>query len=206
MKRIAALTFLLLVPLVCSASDAAPGDISAVATDNLEIKSAIVRYKQAGKNSNTKLVVYIDGNKKAAETFNEEGQRIRLEFFDGSDSYQVFLLDNAAVKLDDPQGLLSSYYFLSEPNKDNFLKNDVFLDKECNVYQMPSGIYYFWKGIMLKREFNLAFSLITGAENIEINVPIPKDKFVLPAGVNFVTLKEAMHLEVNRVSKELLKQ
>lgn len=203
MKRIIVLIVLLLLPLVCFANDVAERNIFDTTTANVEIKTAIIHYKSNGKQTNGRLIVYIDGNKKAAETFNDKDEKTRLEFFDGHNSYQVLLLDNVAVKLDDPLGLLTAFYFLKEPSKENFLKKDVFLGKECNVYQMQSGTYYFWKGIMLKRDFNTSFSLITEAVNIEINVPVPSDKFVVPSKMKFVTLKEGMRLELNRTFKEI---
>jgi len=190
MKKIIGLIILLSFPLMCFAEDAA---------DNTEIKTAIIHYK----NGESSLIVYIDGNKKAAESFNKKGEKTRLEFFDGENSYQVSLIDNGAVKLDNPRALLTVYYFLDEPGKEKLSRKAFVLGKECNVYQMRSGTYYFWRGIMLKREFNMSFSLITEAINIEINVPIPKDKFIVPSNIKSASLSELRDAQSKRIFGEL---
>ncbi|MDP3142413.1 MAG: hypothetical protein Q8N14_00490 [Candidatus Omnitrophota bacterium] len=175
------------------------------AVDNEKITTAVIHYKQTNSENKqlSDLIIYVDNEKKAVETINLKGEKERLEFFDGKNSYQVFLLDNIAVKLDNPEALLNMYYFRKELDGQYFVKKEQFLKKECKVYYVNGSTYYFWHDLLLKRIFKMSFTLITEATNIELNVPMPQDKFTLPTGIKVVSFSEAMPIILKRQVDEV---
>ncbi len=180
-----------------------------LAVQTKDIKTAVIYYKERwnppGESEEVKLIVYIDGNKQAAETFID-GQKTRLEFFDGENAYQVFILDRIFAKVENVDNFLSMYYFKGELKEGKFLGEKEFSEKTCKVYEHLDSVYYFWKGLMLKRVFTSDISgvpsrLITQATKIKVNTDILPDKFKVPAGFRQVSLMEAAKAQWKRMKK-----
>ncbi len=166
-------------------------------------EKAIIYYEQRSPGASeiqTDLIIYFDGDKKAMETFRL-GSKRRLDFFDGKDGYTVLFSKNTAKKIK-PSRLRLIFprmYFLTESEAESqyvFEGTKQCLDKECKVYSKDMGestsTHYFWNGLMLKREWRtntsslLQGDLNTVATKVEVNVEIPKDKFEIPTGFQFI--------------------
>ena len=171
----------------------------------LPFSTAIINYEYTGGVEGTG-VVYIDANQNKMDVEDNTivsfaGQSVVKNdrtMYDGK-AYYHFRKGGEAIKEEwkkDISVVISEIF--DEKSYTNHSAGKVkFLGKECNKYKTYLGIFLFWNGIELKREVNNhpmgnQFNHTKKAVDIQLNVPIPEDKFKVPDGVRVMSSKEAI--------------
>ena len=168
---------------------------------NLPFTSAVITYIYEGAKTG-KETAYIDlkANKIAVETFvsvtfkGKIDNDHTLNIYDGEVAYGVHFGRKQAIKAVKKGDILAEI-FGEERYLDYYTKEASFLGKTCKVYQSPQGTVYFWQGISLKEEITvplIGLKYTKEAINIELNTPISREKFKLPAGVKVTTTEKLM--------------
>jgi len=60
---------------------------------------------------------------------------------------------------------------------------EVLLGKKCDIWEGMSSKVWVWQNFALKTEMNLFGKTVIEVKKIEINIPIDKSKFEIPAGI-----------------------
>lgn len=67
------------------------------------------------------------------------------------------------------------------------VKAGTFLGKDCKIYETNESNLYFWHGILLKRENKKEnpqeHNSFQEATDIQVDVPLPAEKFIVPQGI-----------------------
>jgi len=170
---------------------------------NLPFKTVIISYEYTGNRSGEETV-YIDvkTNKIAVDTMVSAtlagiiDNDHNLILYDGKTSYGVDLNKKSAIKVV-KEGDIISEIFGEQLYQNYYVKQDIFLDKLCKVYETPKGIFYFWHGILLKQDVSLQLmgkkvNFTKEATCIDTNTHISQDKFKLPRGLKITSMDKIM--------------
>jgi len=169
----------------------------AVSATKLPFSTAIIKYVWRGwAEGESSIFLDVKHNRAAQEHNTTRGnKRITMNtmnIYDGKFFYTFSPGKKTGVMTERKEGILG--IFFDEAVYSNLsAKQENFLGKECNVYETKgSGKLYFWNGIMLKQEIlaqgNLSGSTIE-ATSIQLDVPIPSDKFDIPKEIEFKEIK-----------------
>ena len=168
-------------------------------------KSAIVEYKYEASLNGTR-VKYIDewGYKQA------DYIRKTLNLGDATDKeYQtIILIGEKAYTIDLQENTIAvgrnstyNYYLLNQNRKctdvsDALLQSaqgyipagtEIFLEKECKVWEAGNSTQYTWNGLMLYSEINFMTMMVEKATGIKVDVDIPEGKFKIPQGLEYIS-------------------
>jgi len=80
---------------------------------------------------------------------------------------------------------------LLKQNGGKLLGKEKFLEKECDIWDMPAqnSKNWLWKGLILKSVMSMPFGeLIFEATSVKLDVAIPDSVFALPKNVEFKTI------------------
>ena len=166
-------------------------DISAGYT--FPFSTAIITYEYKGFKKG-KETLYIDAAKNKMATETHSGDTNRLSIYDGKVFYDTDLDEKETTAME-IKGELTSFLsqeklFLGHP-----VKLESFLGKECKVYEHSMAKAYFWHGIPLKLEttnhpFGKEFNYTITAVTIQLDVPLPEEKFKIPEDVEAKPMEE----------------
>ena len=174
-------------------------------TQKLPFSTAIITYKYTGGVEGTG-VVYIDANHNKIDVEDSKivsfaGQTVvanERKMYDGKVYYQ-FTKRGEAIKEEwkkDISVVISEIF--NEKSYTNYSAGKAkFLGKECEKYKTVIGSFLFWNGIELKQEINNhpmgdQFNHTKKAVDIQLDAPIPDDKFKVPDGIRVMSSKEAI--------------
>lgn len=187
-----------------SKQDAATSPVSSDANDEKRYghKSGIIKMKSSGLIMGT-TTFYFDeyGEKMAA--YNEidhevDGKKtifMNANLLDGESSIVYDQMDKTAMRIPDKYGMIlyfPTFEKLSQIEKDSLgyekLESRTILDKECQGHALARNDFpirvWTWEGIPLRTEIRGSTEpFILEATSIEVDVPVPAEKFVLPAGI-----------------------
>lgn len=171
------------------------------ASYRLPFSTAIIRYVYKGWQKGEETA-YIDAknNKVATETATSstfadiitttnEGM-----IYDGEVLYTIEPKDNKAT-ITKIKGDIISGVFAEQLFHGCYSRDETYLGKQCKVYEREGTKAYFWNGICLKEEMTKhpmgeKYNYTKEAVEIKLDVPIPPEKFKLPAGMKIETIKE----------------
>lgn len=165
--------------------------------------TAIITYEYEGYQSG-KEVAYIDvaHNKIAIERHISETvlgstePKDELDIYDGKTYYQISLTKSMGIK-EKREGDAIALIFNEKMYDSYQVQSKKILGKECNMYELPMGNVYFWKGIILKKEINdhpfgEEYNSTQEAIDIQLDVALAAEKFRIPSGIKILTTEEAM--------------
>jgi hypothetical protein len=118
--------------------------------------------------------------------------------YDGNNVYQFEYRDNIAIQMPVQKSAVE-VMFKEQDYIANYLGQGTVLDKDCKIYKFDVGKLYFWNGIVLKQDvtdnpISDKFNYKKEAVDIQVDVPIPDEKFVVPDGIKIIGEQEAMKL------------
>ena len=149
---------------------------------------------------------YVDdyGRKESAETFmNMQGQMFTIfTLMKDGYAYTANMAAKQGAKVNMAamtDGKTINYLNLTDEVKEKFQieekGNELFLGKECKRYdltvtvqgQTAKGTVWVWQGLPLKSSMNVAGATVVEATTeIQEGAAIPKEKFELPEGINWI--------------------
>lgn len=171
----------------------------------------VTDYEMAGMKIGEKETKWVDkkNNREASLSIKEStvmGVVTKEETFtlnDGVWYYNINLSDKTGTKMkieDVKETAMALAMFVNidetgmkefiEKNGGKVLGNEMFLDKDCFVYEMTGTKQWMYKGEVLK--MMLGDKIMKQAVKIEEDVTIPDDKFKLPEGVTVTEIKNIL--------------
>ena len=162
-----------------------------------------------GMQQTVSSIQYFDefGSKESAESFMTTGGQVVSMFTMMKDgySYNANVMTGQGIKTKLPSAA-DNYQMVNYLNLTNEVKsqykieekgNERILGRDCKVYQMTVPVQgqiveatvSVWQGIPLKLSMSiLGINIVQEATEIQEGATIPREKFELPAGVNFVEM------------------
>lgn len=177
--------------------------------------TAIITYDYTGWKTG-KETVYVDRaqNRIASESATTQQVLGSMEkdsdwmIYDGKVMYTVDLEKNLALKIE-REGDILSEVFGKMCDLGNPVGQDVVLEKACAVHQYQGTKVCCWVGVPLREEvvhpFGEKYNFAKTAVDLQVDISLPGEKFVLPAGVTVQTA-EAMIDELGSSLKTLFKK
>lgn len=175
-----------------------------------ELKAAMIKYNVSGMNTGTETVYIDDWGRREAiyrkittkmmgVTIERDSMTLIAE--NGKWVYNVDLSARTAVKMNQAnyKALLGS----SGTNMDKVIGamkvgTEEVAGKACEVWERnyPYSKAWMWKGVALKKDQDVAaMRMITVATDVQENVFIPEDKFVIPPDVKVKSMTGASLLD-----------
>lgn len=165
------------------------------------IKSAIIEYELSGLQQGSKTLYFDDWGMRQAEYTRmilsvggyTKAMNI-VDIIDGEYEYKINLDQNSGTKVRNPiikeMEALKYEKGFNEFGEQMILKmgaektgKETLLGKDCDVYEIAKSHtkLWVWEWIILKSETQTkTLNIVTEAKKIDVNVPIPSEKFKVP--------------------------
>lgn len=188
-----------------------------------QIKSGIVEYKISGSQQGTHILYFDNWGLLSSElqevTTNIMGMSVKSSTLNISDkewTYSINLDEKTGTKISnkDIQDLLNSIdkkdmeelgRKMMERLGGKKIGNETFLNRNCEVWEISKLKSKIWvyKFIPLKTIMNVLGEVTIEAINIQENVPVSADKFVVPKGIKIT--EQQITDEQKQMSEEMMK-
>ncbi|HOJ19134.1 MAG TPA: hypothetical protein PLT92_11295 [Ignavibacteriaceae bacterium] len=186
-----------------------------------ETESSVMGTKTKGTKT-----VWIDqfGEKEASYTkatttmsllgMNSTEEKEDLSIIDGKTAYTINLIEKTGFKSDitEMQNMANAFALnyqrngkkyknlreFVEDNKGEWIGEETFLGKKCEVFVLMEVKMWMYKNVVLKSEGQMKGMDITEtAKSIQEGVSIPKDKFKVPAGITLTDMPKGFDMETD---------
>ncbi|MFH1459615.1 MAG: tetratricopeptide repeat protein [Candidatus Omnitrophota bacterium] len=166
---------------------------------NVPFSAVIIKYAYTGSQEGEEILFADFKNSKfrienntTAVIGNTKKNLHQLSIYNGEQFHIMDLTQKMGVRMKAQPNVLGSW-FGEKGFFPNFIKKELCEGKICNVYERGSNLFYFWQGILLKQisaENITAGAYIKMVRELEFDVPIPKDKFILPENIKIQDMSQ----------------